>query len=837
MKRITIKISTYPEGKEFRGIYLNGSLVSTELEYSTNLVNTLMSSAYNFKTIFGDMGTKLISVLAETNDVNQVQLRYNNVSKNINLPYSTNTMASSITLDMTGLIPVGYTFDGYYDNNDLLTSNLSYTIPIDFESSGAINITIKTTPHVVLRVTNNSSYSIYAENSLIIESNYKDLLYNSLGSNITIATFSSIATDEENSNFNFTLDGNRYGFPIAISNGSSYDLLFDLNKGEGRVLTPIGSDGDFTLYLTTVTASASEKLIRAFRYKGSALNVSGENKTTAPELNIETQYPVRYYLGTKKGSVTGNVGGAIGANIKMSSPGFALSTWSSYTSHSDFIVSESVFNSTSLRSQNVMGVTLGTNTTYNLQVEVSPNTSGVAITLTSASLVYENGDIVKHTSIGDNTVTFSNVKNPNTAGNDRAMLIIQASTNALPVTYNFSAEAAAITGLMIAGSTRTLPYTTNTTSALAINAADAIPLGYGYDGIYKNGSRVSTALSYTLPYEYSSSAVSIQIRTTPWVLGSLQLTLPSSSPDYNQGNLSQAVGSSSLPRVRVLVNGSWKETNLEAIQSGANAFEIKDFSPASPTTGGITIISTSASYWPAAKGVTVPTQLKGITTPTDFDGAPIPASISGTNVTLSTTVFPSHSGVPGQDYHFTINANIPAVSGEVPAALGQINVNFNSNSTYIKIGTLEGAGSGVTATVNTTPILTIDGSNEINNTAFDIEEDTFIGYLPVNNQLGAGTVIISTGTDSQAWYTVSSASLKHSNGTVVQLSVSSNYITIPHTTVSAGRVVSINIEGSFVYQTKSLKVNAESTDIKQIKVDGSTQNLPYSKSLSAEDFG
>ena len=139
--------------------------------------------------------------------------------------------------------------------------------------------------------------------------------------------------------------------------------------------------------------------------------------------------------------------------------------------------------------------------------------------------------------------------------------------------------------------------------------------------------------------------------------------------------------------------------------------------------------------------------------------------------------------------------------------------------------------------MNTTPILTIDGSNEINGTAFDIEEDTFIGYLPVNNQVGAGTVIISTGTDSQAWYTVSSASLKHSNGTVVQLSVSSNYITIPQTTVSAGKVVSINIEGSFVYQTKSLKVSAESTDIKQIKVDGATQNLPYNRSLSAEDFG
>lgn len=823
MKSITIKISTYPEGKEFRGIYLNGSLVSTELEYSTNLVNTLMSSAYNFKTVFGDMGTKLISVLAETNDVNQVQLRYNNVSKNINLPYSTNTMASSITLDMTGLIPVGYTFDGYYDNNDLLTSNLSYTVPIDFESSEPINITIKTTPYVVVPVQaslfNLSGWSIYINGEPFTE-NSTNVLYNSLNTNVVIGSLTSL-----NTAFTLYSDGSPVAFsrPIAIS-GSSYSI---------SGADDMGSDTNNVHYFISTVGGGSKNI----NYTGSPLSVSGENKTTAPDLSItNSEEYVKYYLGTKKGSITGNVGGSIIANIKASAPSFALSSWSSYGSTENFVVSESEYGSAAVVEKNALGIVLSSNASYELQVDVSPQTEGVGLTLSSASIVYQSGGVIKHSSISGNTITF-NIGPDSGSNYGKAMLIIQASTNALPVTYNFSAEAAAITELMIAGSTRTLPYTTNTTSALAINATDAIPLGYGYDGIYKNGSRVSTALSYTLPYEYSSSAVNIQIRTTPWVLGNLQLTLPSSSPDYNQGNLSQAVGSSSLPRVRVLVSGSWKETNLEAIQSGANAFEIKDLSPASPTTGGITIISTSASYWPAAKGVTVPTQLKGITTPADFDGAPIPASVSGSNVTLSTTVFPRHSGVPGQDYHFTINANIPAVSGEVPAALGQINVNFNSNSTYIKIGTLEGAGSGVTATVNTTPILTIDGSNEINSTAFDIEEDTFIGYLPVNNQVGAGTVIISTGTDSQAWYTVSSASLKHSNGTVVQLSVSSNYITIPQTTVSAGRVVSINIEGSFVYQTKSLKVSAESTDIKQIKVDGSTQNLPYSKSLSAEDFG
>ena len=822
MKSITIKISTYPEGKEFRGIYLNGSLVSTELEYSTNLVNTLMSSAYNFKTIFGDMGTKLISVLAETNDVNQVQLRYNNVSKNINLPYSTNTMASSITLDMTGLIPVGYTFDGYYDNNDLLTSNLSYTVPIDFESSEPINITIKTTPYVVVPVQaslfNLSGWSININGEPFTE-NSTNVLYNSLNTNVVIGSLTSLNTA-------FTLyEGGSplaYSRPIAIS-GSSYSI---------SGADDMGSDTNNVHYFISAVGGGSKNI----NYTGSPLSVSGENKTTAPDLSItNSEEYATYYLGTKKGSITGNVGGSIIANIEASAPSFALSSWSSYGSTENFVVSESEFSSAAAAEKNALGIVLSSNASYELQVDVSPQTEGVGLTLSSASIVYQSGGVIKHSSISGNTITFN--IGPDSGSTGKAMLIIQASTNALPVTYNFSAEAAAITELMIAGSTRTLPYTTNTTSALAINATDAIPLGYGYDGIYKNGSRVSTALSYTLPYEYSSSAVSIQIRTTPWVLGNLQLTLPSSSPDYNQGNLSQAVGSSSLPRVRVLTGGNWKETNLEAIQSGANAFEIKDFSPASSTTGGITIISTSASYWPAAKGVTVPTQLKGKTTPADFDGAPIPASVSGNNVTLSTTVFPRYNGVPGQDYHFTINANIPAVSGETPAALGQINVNFNSNSTYIKIGTLEGAGSGVTATVNTTPILTIDGRNEINGTAFDIEEDTFIGYLPVNNQVGAGTVIISTGTDSQAWYTVSSASLKHSNGTVVQLSVSSNYITIPQTTVSAGKAVSINIEGSFVYQTKSLKVSAESTDIKQIKVDGATQNLPYNRSLSAEDFG
>lgn len=816
MKSIKIEISTYPENKIFRGIYLNNSLVSEELSYSTNLVNTLLGSNYNFKVSFGDIGSRLLMIDAESSDISAINLHYNNVVQEFNLPYSTNTMASSITLDMTGLIPVGYTFDGYYSGSSLLSSNLSYVVPIDFESSAGINISIHTTPHVVVPVSYTAGGSAYIQNNPLSGTS-TNAIYDSLQTNVVIGSFFP------NDIPLFTLFDNSstisYNYPITVNN-DDYSI-------DSPIIYMGKSSDDLHFFLATIGHDAA----RNISYKGTTLNVSGENKTTAPSLSVAGSEAFNvYYLGTKLGSITGNVGGAILAKIQVSSPEFSLATWSSYNSSENFIVTESEFEGNT-SGKNALGIALSTNTSYELQVKVDPESPGVGLTLSSATIAWDSSRTIKHTSISGNIIKFTAENNGTYYG--KGMLIIQASTYALPNTYNFSAEAPVISQIKIGGTDRTLPYSTNTASNIAIDVTGKIPLGYGYDGIYKDNILASSSLSYTLPYSYSTSPISIQIKTTPWVLGNLTLTMPVTSSDYSQGNLTLE---SPTPRVLVLSGDNWKNTNLNSLASGSNSFEIQELSPASPTTGSLIIVSTSESYWPSASGVTIPSQLKGITVPANFNNAPLPVLFTGNNVTLSTTTFPTYiGGGSNKDYQLGVGITIPAISGETAAALGSITANFNFNSTYIKIGTLEGSGDGVTAKVTTgNPVITVGGGS-IADTSFDIAENTFIGYLYTNNSVGAFTIEISTGTDSQASYIVSSASLKHSGGTTVSLSVSSNYITIPTTTVAAGKAVSINIEGSFVYMTKSFSVSAESSDIKQVKVNGYTENLPYSTSLTPDD--
>lgn len=145
MRNITIEITSHPEGKKLSGIYLNGELVSpTSPYYGTIPIGTLTEQLYSIE--FKDEGVRNLNINSESPDISKIILGYNNVLSPFIIPYSTNTMASSIRLNMTTVLPQGYEFDEYNDGSTQLSTDLDYTYSIDYSEEDDITITVKTTP-------------------------------------------------------------------------------------------------------------------------------------------------------------------------------------------------------------------------------------------------------------------------------------------------------------------------------------------------------------------------------------------------------------------------------------------------------------------------------------------------------------------------------------------------------------------------------------------------------------------------------------------------------------------------------------------------------------------
>lgn len=143
MNKIIIEITSSPLGKSLSGIYLNDELVATEVPYiGTFAVGTLEEYSY-FLNFTDEEKGKLLSVKSETSDINQIKLG-ESLLNIVSLPYSTNTMAKQIKLDVTDTLIQGYRFDEY-NNGETLSTSQSYTHTLD-PSSESETITVKTTP-------------------------------------------------------------------------------------------------------------------------------------------------------------------------------------------------------------------------------------------------------------------------------------------------------------------------------------------------------------------------------------------------------------------------------------------------------------------------------------------------------------------------------------------------------------------------------------------------------------------------------------------------------------------------------------------------------------------
>lgn len=145
MRNITIEITSHPEGKKLSGIYLNGELVSSTSPYVGTLpIGTLTEQLYSIE--FKNEGARNLNINSESPDISKIILGYNSILSPFRIPYSTNTMASSIRLNMTTVLPQGYQFDEYNDGSTQLSTDLDYTYPIDYSEEEDITITVKTTP-------------------------------------------------------------------------------------------------------------------------------------------------------------------------------------------------------------------------------------------------------------------------------------------------------------------------------------------------------------------------------------------------------------------------------------------------------------------------------------------------------------------------------------------------------------------------------------------------------------------------------------------------------------------------------------------------------------------
>ena len=143
MNKITIEITSSPLGKSLKGIYLNDELVATEVPYiGTFAVGTLEEYSY-FLNFTDEEKGKLLSVKSETSDIDKIKLG-ESLLNIVSLPYSTNTMANQIKLDVTDTLIQGYRFDEY-NNGETLSTSQSYTHPLD-PSAESETITVKTTP-------------------------------------------------------------------------------------------------------------------------------------------------------------------------------------------------------------------------------------------------------------------------------------------------------------------------------------------------------------------------------------------------------------------------------------------------------------------------------------------------------------------------------------------------------------------------------------------------------------------------------------------------------------------------------------------------------------------
>lgn len=476
MRNITIEITSHPEGKKLSGIYLNGELVSSTSPYKGTLpIGTLAEQLYSIE--FRNGGSRNLNINSESPDISKIILGYNNILSPFKISYSTNTMASSIRLNMTTVLPQGYQFDEYNDGSAQLSTDLDYTYTIDYSKEDDITITVKTTPLWTWNVTlwdtrDNTNLDSTIKAKAIVSSDAP-------GANpMTIGAGLRYSSTDATAGWNVTKDKKVIEIGTSSSGITPAHYMIEINPTNflGRVgvngysgAIPVGEKSEITLPPIKFNGAASVKgttlnnALSGWYVPMGTLRILPSIATKRTAEVRGTLSPVTVSIPAKTSFIylsTANSGYSDGTKyITISSSG-------SYTNAAWVSVSEAKYGGDTVSDRDndkVFAILTDGEGTFAIRVSTTvTGDSAVTFKLTTASLSVNGGTSVYATSVQNNVATFG----PETMAR---ILVSTYSYAALAVAGEYvyksralkvQSEATDVRKCVVDGIPRNLPYST-----------------------------------------------------------------------------------------------------------------------------------------------------------------------------------------------------------------------------------------------------------------------------------------------------------------------------------------------------------------------------------------
>lgn len=476
MRNITIEITSHPEGKKLSGIYLNGELVSSTSPYEGTLpIGTLTEQLYFIE--FRDEGARNLNINSESPDISKIILGYNNILSPFKIPYSTNTMTSSIRLNMTTVLPQGYQFDGYNVGRTQLSTKLDYTYSIDYSEGDDITITVKTTPLWTWDVTlwdtrDNTNLGSTVKAKAVVSSDAPGVVP------MTIGTGLRHSSTDATAGWDVTKD--KKVIEIRTSSSSitpaHYMIEIDPNNFLGRVgvngysgVIPVGREDEITLPPIKFNGAASvegttlDNALNKWRIPMSTLKILPSTATNRTAEVKGTLTPVTVNIPAKTSFIyLSSVDNGYSDGTKY----ITISSSGSYSNAAWVSVSEAKYGGAAVSDRDnskVFAILTDGEGTFAFRVSTTvTGDSAVKFNLTTAVLSVNGSTPVCATSVQNNVATFG----PDTMAQ---ILVSTYSYAALTVdgeyvynsrTLKVQSESADVNKCVVDGTPQNLPYST-----------------------------------------------------------------------------------------------------------------------------------------------------------------------------------------------------------------------------------------------------------------------------------------------------------------------------------------------------------------------------------------
>ena len=477
MRNITIEITSHPEGKKLSGIYLNGELVSSTSPYKGTIpIGTLTEQLYSIE--FKDEGVRNLNINSESPDISKIILGYNNILSPFKIPYSTNTMASSIRLNMTTVLPQGYQFDEYNDGSAQLSTELDYTYSIDYSEEEDITITVKTTPLWTWDVTlwdtqDNTNLGSKIKAKAVVSSEAPGVNPMTIGTglkhNSTDATAGWDVTKDKKvieigtsssgitpAHYMIEIDPNNFLSSVVAE--ANVNAAIPVGEESEITLPPIKFNGAASVEGTTLNNALNEWSIPMSTLRilpSSAVNRTAEVKGTFTPVTVSIPAKTSFiYLSSAGGYSDGT-----NKYITISSSG-------SYSNAAWVSVSEAKYSGNTVPDRDntkVFAILTDGEGTFALKVSTTvTGDDAVTFKLTTATLTVNGSTQVYATSIQDNVATFGSEKMAEilVSTYSYAALLVDGEYVYNSRTLKVQSESADVNKCVVDGTPQNLPYTT-----------------------------------------------------------------------------------------------------------------------------------------------------------------------------------------------------------------------------------------------------------------------------------------------------------------------------------------------------------------------------------------